>query len=180
MKKAVLTIFVLSLLISPVAVHLQAQDADIKIAILNMRRVLAESDLGKQAETKVREYYDAKRNELQQEMASLREDLQALESQRSVLSEEAFLERQNELQKRELDLQQKSKAAEREFQTMQREEIQAFMEIAGPIIESIGVEEGYTLILDNPPTATNQIIYFNKANDITDMVIERINAQSGQ
>lgn len=179
MKKAILTVFALMIMATPLIV---AQDSagDIKIGIINMRRVIAESTAGKAAEDKVKAFYQEKRNELQQEMQTLQEDVKQLESQRSVLSQDAYLERANELQKRELDIQQKSKAAERQFQNMQQEEMQKFFKIAGPIVEAIGVEQGFTLIFDNTPTQTNQVIYFDKSIDITDLVIERVNAKGNQ
>lgn len=175
MKKALLSVFALLLLVTPLLV---AQDTKpLKIGIINMRRVIAESAAGQAAETKVKDFYQNKRNELQQEMKSLQDEVSQLESQRSVLSQEAYLERANQLQKRELDIQQKSKAAERQFQQMQQEEMQKFFKIAGPIVEAIGVEQGFTMIMDNTPTGTNQIIYFDKTIDITDLVIERVNAK---
>ena len=152
------------------------QDALTKTGVINLDRVMAETELGKASRVSLEGFQTQKQNEFQAEINKLRTDAAQLESQRSILSAEAFAAKQNELQQRELQLQQKGKDIDRQMQTMQTAELEKFFAVAGPVVEAIGKEMGFALIYDHPNRRGTQILYFNPDLDITDIVIERVNS----
>lgn len=172
MKKMSLVLALL--LIAPMA--LVAQDAKpFKVGIINLNKVMITSEIGKASFTKIQEFRQNNENDLQQQADQLRGEISQLENQRTLLNADAYESRRNDLQKRQLDLEQKAQRYQRDLQKMNQEELQKFIKVAGPIIQSIGQEQGFTLLLD-PSSQGSQVLFFDTAIDITDMVIERVNA----
>lgn len=178
MKRCLLLVAVITLI--PLAV--QAQDTaakPFKIATVNFDKVFGETEIGKAAQARIRQFVQAKDNELQQEYQKWQADVTQLDSQRSVLDQSTITQRESELQKRQIDLEAKRKDSQNTLNQMRREELDKFFKASNPIIQQIGLEQGYTLIL-NHPSQTSPVIYFDQSIDITDLVISRINASSTQ
>ena len=172
MKKFSLVLAVL--LIAPMA--LVAQDAQsLKVGVINLNKVMITSEIGKASYTKIQEFRQNNENDLQQQADLLRGEISQLENQRTLLTADAYESKRNDLQKKQLDLEQKAQRYQRELQRINQEELQKFIKVAGPIIRAVGEEQGFTLLLD-PSTQGSQVLYFDDAIDITDMVIERVNA----
>ena len=166
---AVLTLVIL------VATPLAAQDdgGTISLAFIDMSRVARESIIGQESQARFEEFMQSTMNELQQEGQALQREQADLENQQSVLSEAAFAARRNDLQQRMLAFRQRQEEANRQAQQMQAEETQRFAQQAGPIIEQICLERGYTLVFD---IATEGLWYHDAALDITPLVVQRLNA----
>lgn len=175
MKKV--SLILLIMLVAPAFIFAQDQaQKPLKIAVINVQKVMEDSEIGKASRERISKFFEQKRNELQAEANALQQELAQLQSQRSVLTAEAVVARENELQKKDLDLKQKSQNSDRLLQSMQQEELQKFFKVAGPVIETIGVEQGFTIIMDNSPSRTNQILYLDKTIDLTNLVVQRVNA----
>lgn len=151
----------------------QGEGSTIKIAIVDLNRLLVESDMGKASQQKLTEYFEAKQIELQQEYQALQREGASLENQRSVLSVDAYTAKRNQLEQKTLAFRQKSEQAEREFKEMQEQETQNFLRRTAPIVEQIGKDSGYTLILRRTAPA---VLYFDQTIDITGEVLTRLNA----
>jgi outer membrane protein len=169
---------ILFTLLMVVAGAVMAQDALTKIGVINLDRVMAETEMGVASRSSLETFRLQKENEFKAEVNQLRTEVSQLESQRSILSAEAAGAKQNELQQRELQLQQKGKDIERQLQTMQQAELEKFFNVAGPVVEAIGKEMGFAVVYDHPNRRGTQIVYFNPDLDITDVVIERVNSAS--
>jgi Skp family chaperone for outer membrane proteins len=175
MKK--LTIIAVIALLVPMLVSAQ-DDKPLSIAVINMAKVAAETDIGKASQDRVTQFVQAKDAELQQEFNKLRSDAAELESQRTILSADAFAQKENDLQKRQLELEQKRRDIQRQFNSMRQEELANFLKVASPIIEALGKEREYSMIIDISPSSTNQLIYTDASIEITDEVVRRVNAAS--
>ncbi|HUX07870.1 MAG TPA: OmpH family outer membrane protein [Acidobacteriota bacterium] len=164
----------LALPAAPVAAA-QDQAATIKVAIVDLNRLLVESALGKASQTRLQNYFEAKQNELAQEYQALQREQGSLENQRSVLSMDAYTAKRNDLEQRMLRFRQKSEEAEATFKQMQTDETQKFLNQMAPIIRAIGEEGSYTLILRRTAPA---VLYYNPTVDITDQVLSRLDASA--
>lgn len=175
--KKVSILLVLLLLLSVAAI---AQDSGkgVKIGIVNLQSLIQKTELGKAISTRIQQFQESKMASFKEEQTKLQTDYKQLESQASILSPDALTERQNDIQRRDLDLRQKVQKAQREFNTMRNEEVAKFFKVVVPIIESVGLESNYTLILDNSPSAQTQIIYVDKTIDLTDSIIAKVNASA--
>jgi outer membrane protein len=165
-------------LVAVLVAHAAAQEAgtDIKIAVIDMQRVIAESTAGKAMQDRVQGFINAKAAELNTEKQTLQREEADLENQRSVLSAEAYQSRRNQLEQKVLGFRQKSQAADREYQTLYQQELRKFIESAAPVIERLGEEGNFTMIVDRNDQG---LLYYSKALDITDQALERLNAATG-
>lgn len=174
MRKVALLLTVSLML--PLAAVAQDSAKPVKIGIINMGRLTLESKIGSASQSRVDKFVKDKINELQQENDTLQREIQTLDSQKDVLTEEAFTTKRNDLQQRALTLDQKKKDADRALQRIQSEEAQKFIKQASPIIQSIGKELNLSLIIDSTPSRNPGLIWFDDTLDITDMVIKRLDA----
>jgi len=160
---------VVALFVAAVAVPAVAQ---INVAVIDVQRVVAESDPGKEALQKLKEYSDQKVQEgqaLQQELASLRDQFS---KQRFTLAEDKLEVMNKQVEDKTIALQRFEDDAQRDLNEARR---RALGELEGrimPVIDTIGKERGLTLIFNKFQSG---LVYANEAVDITDDVIQRFN-----
>jgi len=154
------------------AVALPATAQQLKIAVIDVQRVVTESDPGKQALQKLKELQDGKIDEgraLQQELASMQEQVS---KQRFTLSEERLTEMNKQMEDMQIGLQRFQDDAERELDEARRRELGGLEGRIIPVINDIGVERGFTLIFNKFQSG---LVYADDTVDITDDVILRFN-----
>jgi outer membrane protein len=146
--------------------------AQSKVAVIDVQRVVAESDPGKEAIQKLKAISDAKVQEgqaLQQEMAALQEQFN---KQRFTVSEQRLAEMTKELEDKNISIRRFEDDAKRELEEARRRELGGLEGQILPIINQIGVEEGITVIFNKFQSG---LVYADEAVDITDDVIRRFN-----
>jgi Skp family chaperone for outer membrane proteins len=89
-----------------------------------------------------------------------------------VLSDEALFQKQLDLVELRNEIQSKMKELEGQMKIDQKRLEGPLVAKLGAIIESIGKEEGFTMIIRR---GTPGVLYTREALDITDMVIEKYN-----
>ncbi len=145
---------------------------ELTIAVIDVQRVVTESDPGKQALQKLKELQDAKVDEgrvLQQTLAGLQEQMA---KQRFTLSEERLAEMNKQLEDGQIALQRFQDDAERELDEARRRELGSLEGRIIPVINQVGVERGFTVIFNKFQSG---LVYADDSVDITDEVIRRFN-----
>ena len=146
--------------------------AQSKIAVIDVQRVVTESDPGKEVMQKLRVLSDAKAQEgqnLQQQMATLQDQFN---KQRFTVSEQRQAEMSKEIEDTQIAIRRFQDDAQRELQEAQRRELGGLEERILPIINQVGQAEGYTLIFNKFQSG---LVYADEAVDITDRVITMFN-----
>ena len=146
--------------------------AQSRVAVIDVQRVVAESDPGKEAIQKLKAISDAKVQEgqaLQQEMATLQDQFN---KQRFTVSEQRLAEMTKELEDKNIAIRRFEDDAKRELEEARRRELGGLEGRILPIINQIGVEEGITVIFNKFQSG---LVYADEAVDITDDVILRFN-----
>ena len=154
-----------------IAVALPAA-AQSKVAVIDVQRVVTESDPGKEAIQKLKAISDAKVQEgqsLQQEAATLQEQYN---KQRFTVSEERLAAMTKELEDKTIAIRRFEDDAKRELDEARRRELGGLEQRILPIIDQIGKERGYTLIFNKFQSG---LVYADETVDITDDVITRFN-----
>lgn len=154
------------------AMALPASAQQLNIAVIDVQRVVTESDPGKQALQKLKEIQDAKIDEgraIQQELAAMQEQMS---KQRFTLSEERLAELNKQMEDAQIALQRFQDDAERELDESRRRELGGLEGRIIPVINQIGVERGFTLIFNKFQSG---LVYADDTVDITDEVIQRFN-----
>lgn len=162
---------VLALAVSFSAMSTASAQEDMKVAYVDLQRALEESDEGQEIRSELEREFQQRQESLdekQQEVMALREEI---EQQSMMLSDEAMQEKQAEWQGKMEELQQtyltlQQELAEQEAQATER----LFGRMQG-VVEEIGEEEGYTLILER----SNVLYADGDEMDLTDELIERFN-----
>ncbi len=146
--------------------------AQTKVAVIDVQRVVTESDPGKEVMQNLRALSDAKAQEgqaLQQELASLQDQFN---KQRFTVSEERQTEMSKEIEDKQIAIRRFQDDAQRELQEAQRRQLGGLEEKILPIINQVGQERGLTLIFNKFQSG---LVYADEAVDITDQVITRFN-----
>ena len=166
-----------SLLLGVVAVLLTVAlpaAAQVNIAVIDVQRVVTESDPGKEALQKLKQLQDAKIDEgraLQQQLSGLQEQMS---KQRFTLSEERLADLSKQLEDGQIALQRFQDDAERELDEARRRELGGLEGRIIPVINEIGAERGFTLIFNKFQSG---LVYADDTVDITDDVILRFNTR---
>lgn len=149
-----------------------AQDEGFKVGVVDMEQALSSTDEGKSA----REELGRKEREARGQVEPMVERFQALQEEmkgkKYVLSEEALFEKQVELAELKNKIETKMKELEGQLQIDQGRIVAPLRAKMLEIIENIGKEQGFTLIIER---GTPGVIYTREALDITDLVVGRFN-----
>ena len=142
----------------------------VKIAVINIDRIAAESNVGKALFEKLK----AENDKLSAERARREQEIRELSSKLTseVLSADAQARLQREIERKRTEAQRWLEDAQREFQERQQEEEAAFQAKLGPIVEEVAREQGIGLILRDTPGIT---FVLDPSLDLTPAVVQRLN-----
>lgn len=146
-----------------------------KLAVIDVEKILTDSQRGKAVLGKIEEFRDSKAQSLKQmqdELVTLNDEFQ---KGRLSLAEDRLAELQKQLEDKTIAMRRAQDDAERELREMQASEFEAIEVAVLPIIQTVGEEQGYTMIFNKFQSG---LVYADEAIDITAAVIERFD-QSG-
>jgi outer membrane protein len=167
----------MALLIFTVGVTpLLAQDAPLKVAVVDLEAVVSQSKQGQDLQARLESF----QAQVQQEMTTLNQqanDLrQRLADGANSLSETRLAELNKEYEDATIALRRFRDDKQREGQKMQEESLREIEDLLEPVFEQVRAEMGYDLILNNVPGV---VLMAGERVDITAMMVERFNAASG-
>lgn len=142
----------------------------VKIAVINIDQVAAQSNLGKELFNRLKEENDklaAERARREQEIRDMSSKLNS-----EVLSADAQAKLQREIERKRTDAQRWLEDAQAAFQEKQQAEEAAFQEKLGPVVEAVAREQGIGLILRDTPGLT---FVLDGRLDLTPAVVTRLN-----
>jgi len=148
-----------------------ADSGELKIGIMNVQKVLVQSNAG----MKAKEKFEQRKNELEASFAADQEALQELkdtiDKKSSVWSKEKKEEKILEFNKMRRDLQTRSKDGQMEMKRLQDNELEPIIKELEQVVNTFGDEQGYSMILDSK----NGVVFYDRAHDISDALIEELN-----
>ncbi|RMD86798.1 MAG: OmpH family outer membrane protein [Candidatus Dadabacteria bacterium] len=143
-----------------------------KIALVDMKRVLAECIQGKAAKEEFEKAVDesqAKLKPLQAEVEKLKKDL---ERQAGVLSESAYSAKEEQLYSKAKELKRSLKKERDRLGEMRIAQLNKVINKASEVVKELARQKGYKVVLEmNAP----DVIYSDGKGDITDLVISKLN-----
>lgn len=173
--RVVLSVLLLTFLSSGIAAPIAAQQAAAPIAVIDVQRLLTESDVGKKALEQLQALGESKQQEglaLQAEIEDLRK---RLTEGRLSLSEEKIAELEKMGEEKLIAFNRFQDDADRELQKARLEAFDKIEKRVIPIIDAIGREFGYLAIFNKFQSG---LLFAPEQVDITPMVLERFNAES--
>ena len=149
-----------------------ARAADTKVAVINIQKVLVESEAGKKAKAKVEKRMEELRAGLKKDEESLIALQKEMEKKSSAWSDEKKKEKAREFQKKRLALAEKQEDANLEMKQMQDKNLTPIMKKLETIVTDVAKAKGYAIVLPR-----NGVLYFDKAVDITADTTKALNAK---
>ena len=148
--------------------------ADVKVGVVDLMKVLDLSNQGKKAKDEWNAKVKTAEAELKRKQDEVLKMKADIENQAGMLSASALADKKRAYEDKLLDLQRLAQDRQYELQNKSIELIQVIAVQTQDIINKIGKEEGFTLILERTDSG---IMYFPASIDITDKVIKALNAK---
>lgn len=145
---------------------------ELKIGYVDLRLALNESEAGKKAKTELESMKKIKQAAIDEKGKAIDKLIGDLEKQASVLSEEARKSKEEEIERHIREYQRLVQDSETEVKKKNSELTGSILKELREIIDKIGKEENYTLILEN---IEGFILYSKKDIDLTEKVIKTYN-----
>ncbi len=150
-------------------------DEPITIGVVDLDQAITSTNEGKQA----REEFDRKKRQHEQQLIPLmeqyQEGLKEFEAKKFVLSDDAKFQKQLDMAELQNQIENKRKEIQGQLQVDRERLIAPLRNKLVKIVEEIGREEGFSLILHRGAPG---IMYTKEALDVTDLIIEKFNKQS--
>ncbi|MBE0426834.1 MAG: OmpH family outer membrane protein [Nitrospirae bacterium] len=141
-----------------------------KIGLIDVQKILNESDAGKKAKTDLESIIRSKQSIIDEKGRTIEKLKSELEKQASVLSAEAKKTKEDELEKFIKEYQRLVQDSQAEVKKKEAELTDAILKEVHEIVNKMGEEEGYSIIFEH-----GMVLYSDKEMDITDAVLKKYN-----
>ncbi len=160
-------IFLLLLVLLCFPVFSSASDQT-KIGVLDIQKVLNESEEGKKAKSNLEILIKSKQSFIDEKGKTIEKLKSEIEKQASVLSADARKNKEDELEKLIREYQRLVQDSQTEIKKKQNDLEDSILREIIDIVVKIGETEGYTLIIEKGMT-----VFSNKDIDITDTILKK-------
>lgn len=146
--------------------------SEIKIGVINPQKIMDNTKKGLEVQKRLQNLQTEKRKQgqaMQEEIKKLEKDVLS-----PALNNDARQKKTVELQEKQKALRRFAEDAQNEFRMAYQKELAALEKEILPLIENLGKQKGFTIILD---ITTTGVAYYDQAIDITDEVIKAIDAK---
>jgi outer membrane protein len=171
MKRAISTVLAASLAAVGAAQSAPAPTS-IRVAVIDVERLVRDSALGKEAFGRVKKISDDKKAENDRLQKELRDIEQKLSTQGQSLSDDKREQLQKQYNEKSIDYKSFTEKASRDLDQVQKKELADLERRVFPIITQLGKERGYTLIFNKFQSG---LVFADDAADITEDVLKRFN-----
>ncbi len=145
------------------------------IAVIELQKVVRQSEAGKAAMAKLNKKLQKLQAELKQKQQEIKAFKEDLDKKGPLLSADARAEKERQLQKMIRDYKEKSDDAQFEMKQAESKVMEPIFKVIENVVNEYGKKHGYSLILEkNMPG----LYYFAPSVDITDQIIKAYNARS--
>lgn len=160
-----------------VAVPVQAQElatavpasAGSRIGFVNTDRLFSESTAAQNAQNKLKQEFSAREKQLIAEGDAVKQAVQQYEKNASGMTDVQRKEKERQLIGMDAEFQRKRREFQEDLNNRKNEELQQLLDKANKVVVKIAKDGNYDVILQ-------EAVYVNKRLDITDQVIEALNA----
>lgn len=151
-----------------------AEAQGIKVAVVDVNKILNESASGKVAKKTIEERYEELKKKIEAKQEEAKKIKDEIDKQKILLGKEKLKEKEDALSARLAELRQLTQESEKEMQTRQGEQTQRVLKIIEAQLEKLVAAEKIDLVLDR---AQGGVVHFDPAMDITDRVLQMVNKE---
>jgi outer membrane protein len=146
-----------------------------KIGVVNVEKVLETSTTGKTVQAELKAQKDKLEGDLKQRANEIQEMEKRLQREAAVMSKESREEKEREFRIKASDFQAMQKKYRGDLQDLERKLMSELKKEIEGLLAEIGRRDGYTMIISNLG-----VLYNQPAVDLTDRLIQELNAKSGK
>jgi outer membrane protein len=147
-------------------------ETTVKIAVVDLYRVIDETNDGKKAKTMLESYFEKKQGSLDKKSEVLKVKMDDLKKKQKIMSGDDYQEEVDDLQAEIVELQNTYMKYQKLVAKREMDLTEPILAKIEKVLEKIGKEQGYTMILRKEAVA-----WIPEAKDITDQVIKVYNEQ---
>ncbi len=148
-----------------------AQPTPIKIAVVNLDYLIANSSGGKELSAKLAAFEKQIKTEVESRRASMLAIRKQVAEGANSLSQDRLAELQKQYEDAGLSLQRYTDDRQREGQKLQTDGLREIEKQLKPVLEAIRDQEGYDLILNNVPGV---VVMVGERVEITQKILDRL------
>lgn len=145
------------------------QAQDFKIGVVNVDRILRDSNVAKAAQAKLESEFLKREKDLNDALNSFKNAADKFDREAITLSETQRVARQKQLFEQDRELKRRQREFQEDLGARKTEENQMLFEKAGRAVKQVAESEKYDMVLQ-------EAAYFNPKHDITEKVIKVLNA----
>ncbi|MCX7913832.1 MAG: OmpH family outer membrane protein [Thermodesulfovibrionales bacterium] len=149
-----------------------AEEVKIKLAIVDLYRVINESEPGKKAKSELESLIRSKQSAIEEKGKNIEALKADIDKQSAVITAEAKKAKEEELERLIKDYQRLVSDSQSEVRKKESELTNEILKQAREVINKIAKEGGYSLVLEK---ADGLVLYYTNTLEITDKVIKRVN-----
>lgn len=142
---------------------------ELKIGLVNLDRILRESNSAKVAQTRLEQEFSKREKDLQALATQLKSASEKFEREAPTLPESQRVSRQRQLVDQDRELQRKQREFQEDLGLRKNEELQQVIERANRVIKQVAETEKFDLIIQ-------EAVYVSPKLDITDKVLNGLNS----
>jgi Skp family chaperone for outer membrane proteins len=147
----------------------------LKYAYVNLQAVAAQSNEGKAAAARIKEFQDQKVTELNNRNKALQAAQQKLEQGGNVMSDAARQQLQTEIERQQRDIQRFSEDAQQDAQNFSQQVQEDFNKKLNPVVDKVAREKKVHFVFS---AGDSGLIWADPSMDLTAAVIETFNVGS--
>ncbi|MCK9240968.1 OmpH family outer membrane protein [Desulfocurvus sp.] len=166
MRKILLTVFALLLLVSSAAA------AQGPVGVVDMPRIIKESEPGQQARATLQETFKSTQEDLDRQKNELEKMRADLQNQSLVLSQSAKEDKEQEFKRRIRDLQDSVQSFQRKYKAEEDKLSEPIITVIFEALRDYGKKNGYAMIVDGNNAG---VLYVEEKTNITDAIIVEVN-----
>ena len=149
--------------------NVYAQDSALRIGVINVDKVLNESNLAKQSNAKLEREFSKRQNDLRDIAQKIKVAAEKLDRDAAVMAEPERIRRQRELGDQDRELQRKQREYSEDLNMRNLEERSKLIEKTNIALKQIAEQRKFDLVIQDPVYATPKV-------DITDDIIKALNS----
>lgn len=160
------------LLVSGRSVFAQETESGIKISVINIDFIIRNGLAFKSIREQIGKFREVFQGQIQKEEETLRTANQELDSQKTILSTEAFTDKRREFEKQLVEVQRQVQLRKGNLERVQEDAIGQIQKVLNEIVTAMANEQGISLILRQ-----DQVVMAGPKLQITQQVLDRLDAQ---
>jgi len=146
----------------------------LKVAVIDVNKILNDSDAGKAAKKKMEDRYEEFKKKIDAKQEEARKLKDEIDKQKILLGKEKLKEKEEALAAKVAELRQMTQEAEKEMQSRQGELTREVLKVVEVQLDKVVAAEKLDLVFDK---AQGGVIHFNPSMDITARVQEMVNKE---